>query len=730
MMFLMVFLGCANPVNGTWSVGEFSVVMDSGTHLVVTHPEIEAPVFESFEMDWISVADGTVEAVENQGSYTLTQTAKAYCELAVFDDVSVEDARLSFRGAFEDEVGLCADLNVTLDFESVAVGQLHMSLDTDGADKDQITVRLRRDEAERWMGMGEQFVHEDLDLSGRQIVALVQEGGVGRGDPDITPIVEAGSPGSGGSEGSSYAPMPYLVSSHGRSLLLDNTEVSVFDLQQDQSLSVQLHSDTFDAQWFVGEQPLDVIQRLTAWTGRMPALPDWVGQGAIVALARPLDESGDIVTDLLAADAAIGAVWNQTWSGSQISWVGEQVLWNWVLDVEKEETWPDWQEQLNAQGVRTLCYINPMLVDVGDTDPSPRRNLFAEASSAGHLVKDVNGQDLLIPVTAFEVGLIDLTSTSARDWMKAVIADEVINGANCSGWMADFGEALPFDAVLHSGVSAAQYHNQYPVDWAGLNREVVEEADLLGEALVFSRSGFTGISGAAIAMWEGDQLTNWGAEDGLVSALHGLLSGGFSGLSINHSDIGGYTSLSLFGLQRDAELLARWSELAAFTPIFRTHEGNQPDENVQVYSNDATMTHFSRMSRVFRAASVVREPLLTQATDFGWPVVRHMAMHYPDDEAAWATHDQFLLGPDVLVAPVLHPCDESDDCDVREDIYLPEGLWAHLWSGAEYDCDSLGMKVSVQAPLGQPPVFVRVESAVVDAFVEGLSKQGISTGFQ
>ena len=78
--------------------------------------------------------------------------------------------------------------------------------------------------------------------------------------------------------------------------------------------------------------------------------------------------------------------------------------------------------------------------------------------------------------------------------------------------------------------------------------------------------------------WEGDQLTTWDRYDGMTSALRGLINGGFSGLALNHSDTGGYTSLSRFGLgySREAELLKRWGELSAFTSLLRTHEGNQP----------------------------------------------------------------------------------------------------------------------------------------------------------
>lgn len=82
-----------------------------------------------------------------------------------------------------------------------------------------------------------------------------------------------------------------------------------------------------------------------------------------------------------------------------------------------------------------------------------------------------------------------------------------------------------------------------------------------------------------------------------------MLSGGISGYSLNHPDIGGYTAIDSFPLRyyRSKELLLRWTELAAFTAVFRTHEGNRPEVNHQIYSDDETLRHFSRFAKVYAA---------------------------------------------------------------------------------------------------------------------------------
>jgi alpha-glucosidase len=94
--------------------------------------------------------------------------------------------------------------------------------------------------------------------------------------------------------------------------------------------------------------------------------------------------------------------------------------------------------------------------------------------------------------------------------------------------MADFGEALPIDAVLASGGSAGVWHNRYPEEWARVNRQAIEEAGRGSDAVFFSRSGYTHSPGISTLFWLGDQLQTWDEHDGMKSAITGALSGGVS----------------------------------------------------------------------------------------------------------------------------------------------------------------------------------------------------------
>ena len=713
----------------THRVGEFTVDVDAGGRVVVSHDGDPArPLFEPPAAGaWLHVGRADLQVTEHQGSFAVEVDGGVECTALRLDVASAsgDTGDLRVEGGFDD----CAASGFVARFCQADDGHLALAVDLDDPDYDLIRLHAASAAGEHIFGMGEQFPHDTLDLKGRVIPVLSQEGGVGRGHIPITPAVELVSPGSGGSEESTYLAAPHYLTSEDRSLFLEDTEYAVFDFSQDEVISLSLYAPSLHGRVLYGDGPLDLVERYTAWAGRMPPPPPWASEGAIVALAGDLDEGLERVDDLLAEGAAISAVWNQTWSGLSETYIGEQVLWNWVQDPNTHPGWADWVDALDDRGLRTLCYVNPMFRDVPEDHGPVARNLFEEADAAGHLVMDGTGETLLLEVTAFEVGLLDLSNPAARDWMKAVITDEMMTAAGCSGWMADFGEALPFDAELASGEDAAGWHNHYPVEWARLNREAVEEAGALGDVLFWSRSGAARSPGTMLMLWEGDQLTTWDKYDGLVSALHGLIGGGFSGLSLNHSDIGGYTSVSFYGLgySREEEQLLRWTEMAAFSALMRTHEGNQPGENAQVYDNDTTREHFSRMTRVYRALGFYREQLYAEAEDHGWPVVRHLAMHHPDDETAWTIDDQFLLGEEILVAPIKNKCWTWPWCPYDKELYLPAGEWVHLWTGDVYG-DANGEWINVPAEIGEPAVFYRADGLVGPELVDRLAAEGIPAG--
>jgi sulfoquinovosidase len=716
----------------TATVGDFKIQIGATGGVDVTSTSTGARSVFATPTDGVLVSASslTLNAPDKQGSFTVTERVTTMCAEGHITKIAVQNGALRLSGGFTDENARCKALTFEAGFCQASPGHLSFGVKLNDLSFNSVTLRAAADSDERIYGAGEQFAHDSLNLRGRKLPILAQEGGVGRGQPIITKAVNLVSPGSGGSEDSTYYAAPQYLTSKNRSVFLDNTEYTLLDFSPKDHLEMHVAANRVSGQILAGNSPLELIERLTESVGRMPPPPDWVNQGAIVALAKPLKDSLDIVSQLKAHGAEIGGVWNQTWAGLVKTSIGEQVLWNWTLNASQFPDWAPFSKTLAEQGSRVLCYVNPMLRNVTPDLGQVSRNLYQEAVKNKYLVRKADGSPYLIQMTSFSVGLVDLANEAARKWMKDVIKVEMIEKAGCSGWMADFAEALPFDAVLGAGISGADFHNQYPVAWMRLNREAIEEAGKLGDILIWNRSGGLRTPGYSTMMWEGDQLITWDKYDGIVSALHGLLSGGFSGIALNHSDTGGYTSLTKYGLgySREPELMKRWTEMNAFTALLRTHEGNQPKENGQVYSDSAAQDHFARFTKVFKALAFYRTTLYDEATKKGYPVVRHLMMHYPTDMQSMLTDDEFLLGSEILVAPMLTKCATVPLCSPKRAVYLPPGQWVHLWTGKPFGSVGAGTTLTMDAPLGELPVFYKAGSSVGSTFVKNLKAAGINAG--
>ena len=153
----------------------------------------------------------------------------------------------------------------------------------------------------------------------------------------------------------------------------------------------------------------------------------------------------------------------------------------------------------------------------------------------------------------------------------------------------------------------------------------------------------------------------------------------------------------------------RWCEMNAFTPVMRGHEGLNPDLNAQHDASDEVMAHNAKFSRIHKALKPYIKEAVKYNAENGFGVVRPLFFHYNEKEAFAEAHE-YLLGRDILVAPVL-----KQNAATRE-VYLPDDEWIHLWSGKEYK----GGKATVFSPLGEIPVFVRKEAKDVLEILNGV----------
>ena len=305
----------------------------------------------------------------------------------------------------------------------------------------------------------------------------------------------------------------------------------------------------------------------------------------------------------------------------------------------------------------------------------------------------------MIGLGGLNAAMVDITNPEAKAWLKSLIQTHIDLGV--SGWLADFGETIPYDAVLFNGVLAGKYHNQYVDDWVSLNRELIDENDLMGEAFFMSRSGILKTPGKAMSFWIGDQNVTWDEHDGIKTVIPALLSSGLSGYSLETIDVGGWISLSnipLVGFTRNEELFLRWLDIGVFTSLLRFHHTNEPEKNHQYNSNPFTFAMFTRMTKFFQALGPYKQQLMIEAEKTGLPLIRHMMLEFFSDPTTHGLSQQFMLGSEFLVAPVV---DKGSD---TVKVYLPKGEWVQLWTDEEFSI-SEGQWIETPAPIGQPPVF-------------------------
>jgi alpha-glucosidase len=704
-------------------VGEFAVALENGRDgdpsddalSVVHRSRPDHALWRSVPGESFVVAARGEETVEqSRGHFFIEDEVEDLHPNQTIDRIERRGGRLIVVGRLSNGRGSEA-IGYTFSFSPVTEGRLRFEVEVEEP-YDRVYLTYASSPEERFFGFGAQYTH--FDMKGRKVPIFIQEQGVGRGEQPVTLAADWRAD-AGGDAYTSGASVPHYITSELRSLFLENYEYSAFDLREEDRVQVEVFSSRMRGQILGGDTPTELIEQYTEYSGRMRPLPGWILSGAVVGLQGGTDRALDVYDELEALGTPVASLWLQDWVGQRETSFGTQLWWNWELDEDHYRGWDQLREQLEREDVRLMTYIGPWLADPMKKEHH-RRNLYKEAAQNGYLVKNREGEPYKVRTTDFSAAFVDLTNPEARAWMEDVIKDELI-GTGASGWMADYGEGLPYDAVLFSGADPKSYHNRYAEEWAEVNREAIRGAGREEDVVFFNRSGYSRSPRYSTLFWLGDQLVSWDEHDGIKSAVTGLLSSGLSGYSLQHSDIGGYTAIDhpLLKYHRSKELLMRWTELAAFTVVFRTHEGNRPEVNHQVYSDKETLRHFSRLAKVYASWKPYRMELVQEAAETGLPVVRHPFVHYPRDPAVYGLDHQFMVGSEFMVAPVLDPGEDAVE------VYLPAGRWVHLWSGRVYGSEEGGLYERVDAPIGEPAVFYREGSEAGRRFREELQWQSL-----
>ncbi|MFO7958624.1 MAG: glycoside hydrolase family 31 protein [Candidatus Brocadiia bacterium] len=481
----------------------------------------------------------------------------------------------------------------------------------------------------------------------------------------------------------SYMAVPVLFSTKGWGMMLHSSfrnfwEIGSFSYTAG---SVLTEDDKLDLFLFAGGSLKHLLERYTELSGRPPVPPKWaMGVWLSRCQYNSREEAETAAAGMRERDIPCDVVhldppWMKVHYYPIIGVDACDFDWN-------EEAFPNREEMFASfaeDGLNVCLWINPYLPEGTD--------IYEEAKAKGYLAETPSGQPARNE-HGQPVGITDFTNPEAKEWWKDHLKELLRAGA--SVFKPDYGERVPEDCVFHNGKTGAEMHNLYLF----LYNQAVFEATVeeTGEPIIWGRSGYIG-SQRYPGTWAGDTQVSWRA---MKCCLRGGLSAGMTGISLWSHDIGGFT-----GPKPDPELYIRWAQWGLLSPLSRFH-GTTPREPWE-YGDEAV-----RVVRRYARLRYALIPYLLAAAEesarSGVPIMRHMALEFPHEPNAHTLDDQYMLGPDLLVAPVLIEGARS------RPVYLPEGTWTELerpsvtYQGGRF--------VEMRAPLGRIPVLVR-EGAVV-----------------
>jgi len=472
---------------------------------------------------------------------------------------------------------------------------------------------------------------------------------------------------------------------------------------------------------FGGPTPAQALSRFVAHNGRQPPPAEWF----FGPWYQPLGSSDfrrELITNWRAWDVPVTVSQTYTHYLPCASQFGRR-------DAIREET-----AYYHANGYRVTTYVNSFVCDIHP------EGAYEEGDSQGYFIKTALGDTYPVPYAAFldsSSAVIDFTHPAAGTWWQGLITQALEDGYD--GWMEDFGEYVPPDAVMHDGRRGVQYHNQYCTDYHRISHELTWP--LYGRGFAqFVRCGNIGTAPYARIVWGGDPTEDNSIADGLGAAIHQGLSMGLSGIAYWGSDIGGFHSL--FTSRTSADTLIRWIQFGAFSGIMRMQEDGyeRPDQGERVHIwDEAILPHWRRNTKLRTQLFPYIWAAAQEYQRSGMPIMRHLSLVVPEDPEAFGAFSQneFFFGPDLLVAPVV-----AEGATARE-VYLPAGQWCDFWQHVEY-VEATGelrrkagpgstagaQVVNVDAPLAEIPVFVRAGASIplLPAETDTLTSIGTAPG--
>ncbi|MFF8476886.1 TIM-barrel domain-containing protein [Streptomyces sp. NPDC015414] len=369
-----------------------------------------------------------------------------------------------------------------------------------------------------------------------------------------------------------------------------------------------------------------------------------------------------------------------------------------TVDQERFPKLPVLAEELRREGVRLVSIVDPAVKAV------PGGAVYDSGSALDAFVRDGSGRTVRGEVWAGESVFPDFTHARVRKWWGGLYEERLAQGF--AGFWHDMNEPTSFSAfgettlprsarhaVEGRGGDHREAHNVYALCMARAGYEGLRELSPRERPFLFSRSGWAGMQRYG-GTWSGDVATGW---PGLRASLALVLGMGLCGVPYSGPDVGGFDG------SPSPELYLRWFQLGAYLPLFRTHAGLRAGRREPWEFGAEVLGHA-------RAALLERRRLLPYfvtlahlARRTGAPYVRPVWWGAPEDRALRDCEDAFLLGDQLLVAPVLDPGTG------RRAVRLPRGRWYDTVTEQAYEGPG---RVLLDTPLSRIPVLARAGAVV------------------
>jgi alpha-glucosidase len=492
-----------------------------------------------------------------------------------------------------------------------------------------------------------------------------------------------------------YASIPFtlvLAESQAWGFFLDSTTRVEFDLAHDDPQRAWFGAGSGDFVYYVfsGPTPRDVLARYTDLTGHTPLPPVWaLGNGQSRFSYQTAAEVREIARSFRKRDIPCDTLYLDidTLDGYRV------FTWNAV-------GFPD-PEGLLAE-LREMGFHAVSIVDAG-VKVDEHYPVYMEGRARDLYCKTPQGNDYQNAVWPGVCTFPDFTNPEARTWwgeQHRPLLDAGVEGIwsdmNEPGLFIPLNSTMPPD-VVHPGGGKAQLHIQVHNAYGSLMAQAAREGMLRlrpdRRPFIISRSGYAGIQRHAL-LWTGDNSSTW---EHLTMSLPQLQNLGLSGVGWAGVDIGGY-----YG-DTTGELLARWTEFGIFQPFCRNHSEKETRHQEPWLFGEPYESICRAMLKLRQRLLPYLYTLFEECHRTGAPILRPLFWAYPEDRATYSMDDEFMCGDSLLVAPVTRPGVE------HRHVYLPAGSWFHLWTGARVDGPA---HLLAHAPLGQPPIYVRANTAV------------------